>query len=166
LQGDFPKLYYVLVGEPVDNYDLLPFIRQSRLESRVYITGFVDRATFEACLQTIDIGINLRTGPSGGEMSAAVARLLAAGRPTIVSDVDGFAELPDDCVIKIRQDESEVEQLVAALRQLILDPSTRAAYGENARRYVQTEFSFTRVAQSYAEFIRECLNAADKPLSR
>jgi glycosyltransferase involved in cell wall biosynthesis len=164
LRGELPQLRYALVGEAVDHYELTPLVQQLGLDNIVHITGFVDSATFEAYLQMIDIGINLRTGPSGGEMSAGVVRLLAAGKPTIVSDIDGFAELPDDSVIKITQDNDEVEQLMAALRQLILDPSARAAYGENARRYAQSELSFTRVAQSYMEFIRKCLDAAHKHL--
>ena len=162
LRSDFPNLRYVIVGEAVDHYDLAPLIQRLDLANTVHITGFVGASTFESYLQMIDIGINLRTGPSGGEMSAGVTRLLAAGRPTIVSEVDGFAELPDNCVVKIKQDHHEIEQLVAVLRQLILDPAARAAYGENARRYAQSELSFTHVAQSYAEFIRECSDATSK----
>ena len=160
LRGDFPQLRYVIVGEAVDHYDLTPLIQQLGLADIVHFTGFVDAGTFESYLQMIDIAVNLRTGPSGGEMSGGVARLLAAGRPTIVSDIDGFAELPADCVVKIKQDNTEVEQLAAALRQLILDPAARAAYGENARLYAQSELSFNRVAQAYVEFIRNGLDAA------
>ncbi len=159
LRSDFPQLYYVIVGEAVDHYDLTPLIQQLDLANAVHLTGFVDAGTFESYLQMIDIGVSLRTSPSGGEMSGGLARLLAAGRPTVVSDVDGFAELPDDCVVKIKQDNTEVEQLTAALRRLILDPAARAAYGENARRYAQSELSFTRVARAYVEFIREGLDA-------
>jgi glycosyltransferase involved in cell wall biosynthesis len=153
--ADMP-LYYVLVGEPVEHYDLTSIIRQLGLEDRVHITGFVDSATFEAYLHLIDVGINLRTGPTGGEMSAGVVRLLAAGRPTIVSDIGGFAELPSQVVIKIGQDTEEVDRLVAALRQLITDPAARAAYGAAAQRYAEHELAFSRIAAQYAAFIREC----------
>ena len=156
------SLYYVLVGELVDQDDLMPIIQKFGLEDRVHITGFVDDATFEAYLHLIDIGINLRTGPTGGEMSAGVVRLLAAGRPTIVSEVDGFAELPDECVIKIRQDESEVDRLVEVLQRLILNPVARVAYSDNARRYSQAELSFERVVQSYADFLYQCTDAESK----
>jgi glycosyltransferase involved in cell wall biosynthesis len=159
LRDASPNLYYVLVGEPADHYDLASVIHQLRLQDRVHITGFVDSATFEAYVQMIDIGICLRTGPTGGEMSAGVTRLLAAGRPTIVSNVGGFAELPDECAIKIEQDESELEQLTAVLQQLILKPDMRATYRANAARYAQTKLSFKQVAESYADFIRASLPA-------
>ena len=158
LRDEFPQLRYVIVGETVDDYELAPLVQQFGLENIVHVTGFVDSATFEAYLQMIDIGINLRTGPSGGEMSAGVVRLLAAGRPTVVSNIDGFAELPDDCVIKIEQDDNEVDRLATALRLLIADPSVRTAYGLAARRYAERELAFSRIAAQYASFIQECLS--------
>ena len=161
LREEFPELYYLLVGEPVDNYDLLPVIQNLGLEQNVHITGFVDSATFEAYLHAIDVGVNLRTGPSGGEMSAGVVRLLAAGRPTIVSDIDGFAELPSDCMIKIQQDEYEIDRLTDALRRLISNPGVRAAYGEAAQRYAMGELAFSKTADQYAAFIQACLPGRD-----
>jgi glycosyltransferase involved in cell wall biosynthesis len=154
---------YVWVGEPAPSYNPMPLIRDLGLTDRVQVTGYVDGAEFEAWLHAVDIGLNLRSAPTGGEMSAALGRLMAHGRPVLVSDVGGFSDLPDDCVVKIRQDETEVEQVVTALRRLIADPSARAAYGEAARRYVQREWSFPRVARDYASFIQSCLDAIVAP---
>jgi glycosyltransferase involved in cell wall biosynthesis len=159
LRDAFLNLYYVLVGEPADQYDLAPMIQQLGLSDRVHITGFVDSATFEAYVQLIDVGVSLRTGPTGGEMSAGVVRLLAAGQPTIVSNVGGFAELPSQSVIKIDQDDGEVDRLAAALRQLLSDPAARAAYGAAASRYAEHELAFSHIARQYAAFIHECLPA-------
>jgi glycosyltransferase involved in cell wall biosynthesis len=157
LQAAFSQLYYVLVGEPVDHYDLAPLIQQLTLEDRVHITGFVDSAVFEAFQQMVDIGINLRTGPTGGEMSAGVVQLLAAGKPTIVSNIGGFSELPSSCVIKIDQDDYEVDRLATALQDLINEPGLRAAYGSAALHYAEHELAFRRIAARYAEFIQECV---------
>jgi glycosyltransferase involved in cell wall biosynthesis len=148
---------YVLVGEQVPGCDFTSLIQEIGLSDVVELTGFVNEDAFRMYLKTIDIGINLRTEPTGGEMSGSLVRLMAGGRPVIVSDVGGFADLPDDCVIKIRQDETEIEQLAAALRRLIADPMARARYGDAARRYVAQELSFPGVAQKYAAFIHECL---------
>jgi glycosyltransferase involved in cell wall biosynthesis len=162
LRGEWPNLHYVLVGELAPGYDLMPFIRDLGLANVVHLTGYVDEAEFRGCLAAVDIGINLRTGPSGGEMSGALLRLLANGRSVLVSDVGGFAEFPDNCVIKIRQDETEVEQLVMALRRLMTDPAARVAYGQAGRRYVQQEFSFPRVVEQIADFVCECIEQASR----
>jgi glycosyltransferase involved in cell wall biosynthesis len=159
VRAEISNFRYVLVGEPVPECDFRPLIDDLGLTDIVHVTGFVDDAEFQAYLNSVDIGVNLRTGPTGGEMSAAVVRLLASGRPTIVSDVGGFSDLPGECVVKVRQDEDEVAQLVTALRYLIVDAQARAAYGEAARRYVLREFAFPVVAQKYATFIRECLES-------
>jgi glycosyltransferase involved in cell wall biosynthesis len=159
LRNEMSNVRYILVGEQVPGCNFGPLIEELGLTDIVHLTGFVDDAAFQVYLNTIDIGINLRTGPTGGEMSATLVRLLASSRPTIVSDVGGFAALPDKCVVKLRQDTSEVEQLVAALRYLAANPHGRAAYGEAARQYVQRECSFESVAHRYTAFIRECLDS-------
>jgi glycosyltransferase involved in cell wall biosynthesis len=157
LRSEMPNLRYLIVGEPVAGYDLLPLIRELDLADVVRLTGYVDDAEFRAYLGAIDIGIALRAEPTGGEISGAAVRLMASGRATIMSDVGGFAEFPDGCVIKIRPGDDEIEQVVAAIRRLATDSHARAAYGQAAQRYVQQEFSFPRVAQQYEQFIHECL---------
>lgn len=156
LRSESPGLRYVIVGEPIADYDLSGLIAQFGLNDVVHVLGFVDDAQFRATMEAIDIGINLRTGPTGGEMSATLLQLLASARPTIVSNVGGFTDLPDECVIKIDQDQHEFERLAEALRSLTANAALRAAYGTAAQRYARTEFSMARVAQQYVDFMREC----------
>jgi glycosyltransferase involved in cell wall biosynthesis len=160
LKGSVPNFYFVIVGESVPGYDLTAVIERMELGDIVYQTGYVNQETFESYLGGVDIGINLRTGPTGGEMSSTLVRLLAHGRPVIVSHVGGFADLPDDCVIKIKQDEKEVASLEAAMRQLITHVDSRSRYGQVARRFVNDNFSFPQVAQQYIRFFRMCLERA------
>lgn len=159
LREKLPNLIYLLVGEVVPGYELKPLIYRLGLNEIVHLIGFVSGAEFQAYLNTVDIGINLRSAPTGGEMSATLVRLMASGRPVVVSNVGEFAAMPDDCVIKIEQDSNEVEALASALLRLSQEPMAREAYGGAARRYVEREFSFERVARQYESFIRECLEA-------
>jgi glycosyltransferase involved in cell wall biosynthesis len=160
LKETVPDFYFLLVGESVPGYDLTAVIERMGLGDIVHQTGYVAEEAFESYLDGIDIGVNLRTGPTGGEMSAALVRLLAHGRPTIVSDVGGFANLPEHCVIKIKQDENEVAALETALRQLILHADVRSRYSQAARRFIEDNYSFSQVAQQYMQFIKTCLETA------
>ncbi len=160
LKGTVPDFYFLLVGESVPGYDLTAVVERMGLGDIVHQTGYVDQEAFESYLDGVDIGVNLRTGPTGGEMSGTLVRLLAHGRPTIVSDVGGFANLPDQCVIKIKQDENEVTALETALRQLILQADVRFRYSQAARRFMKEKFSFSQVAQQYIQFIKMCLETA------
>jgi glycosyltransferase involved in cell wall biosynthesis len=163
LRLEYNNVQYLLVGKPIIGYDPAPLIDALGLNQMVHLTGYVDETTFDACLAATDIGINLRTGPTGGEMSATLNDLLRHGKTTIVSRVGGFERLPEDCVVKIGQGEQEVDELVSALRHLINEPAACRAYGDAARRYVVEELSFAQTAKRYLAFIEEVLQVDSRP---
>lgn len=155
-----PSIRLVLVGNPIDGYDLSGVIAQLGLEDSVIQTGFVAKDEYEAYLQHIDIGVNLRSQPTGGEMSASLLDLLAHGKPVLVSDVDGFQSLPETAVFKIPQDEQEIVCIIAALQQLVQDNDLCKQVGQAAKTYVQTNCSFTQTAQKMGAFLQVCQQTA------
>ena len=157
-----PQLRVILIGSAIDGYDLSAEIERLGIGELVRVTGYVVDADFSAYARAIDIGVNLRTAPTGGEMSAALVHLLAAARPTLVSNVDGFAALPDDAVIKIDQGAAEIDQAVASLQKLIEQPELRRRYGLAARRYAESTLTFSRVAHDYVDFMYDCRAAIVK----
>lgn len=159
IRGDAPPFRYLLLGKRVD-YDPDPLIAELGLDDIVIQTGYADEATFAAALQRVDVAVNLRSGPTGGEMSGALLRLLAHGRPTLVSDVGGFADFPDDVVVKITQDNTEVAQVAAALLRLLHDAAARQALGAAAQAHVAVHHAFPQVASQIADFVRGCVQTA------
>ncbi len=120
-------------------------------------TGYVDWNTFNDYCHLIDVGIDLRY-PTMGESSASVCRMLGAGKPCVVSDLGWFAELPDDCVVKL--DVAAGEQgLVQCLSDLIADQSLRRKMGENARRYIREQHGIESAAAQYVKFLGEVRRA-------
>jgi glycosyltransferase involved in cell wall biosynthesis len=156
LRKTLPPFRYLLVGEPVEGFDVEALIAGYDLHDLVLCTGYVDRATFARYLTHTDVGISLRTAPTGGEMSGALLYMMAHGQPVVVSDVGAFAELPAGAVWKIAQDEREAEALGHALQQLLAEPSLRRQMGEQARRYVQANHAFDAVAERILAFIQAC----------
>ena len=159
LRGTVPEFHYFIIGKPLAGYELTPLINELELNDIVYQIGYATPDEFESYLSQVDIGINLRTAPSGGEMSATLVRLLAHGKPTAVSNIGGFAALPNTCVLKIEQDADEISHLIAALRQVIVDADERTRYGQAAQAYVRDNYAFPRVAQQYAAFAEELIHA-------
>lgn len=153
LRHNLPDFHYVIVGKPISGYALELLIDELNLNDVVTMTGFVDDRTFQTYLSAVDIGINLRTGPTGGEMSGTLVRLMAHACPTLVSDVGGFAAFPDESVIKIKQDATEEQQLVDILTSLLTDGDMRQKYGQAARAYVQKTQSFEEVSQQIVTFM-------------
>jgi glycosyltransferase involved in cell wall biosynthesis len=73
------------------------------IPNAVRVTGFVEEQRFQAWLEAATVAVQLRD-LSNGESSAVVSRCLAAGIPTIVTNLGSAGELPDDCVTKVSRD--------------------------------------------------------------
>ncbi len=122
-----------------------PVPRPAQLESwlhglgirdRCAVTGRVPLGDLPVHIEAADVVVHLRY-PTGRETSAALLRVLAQGRPTIVSDLEHQADLPGDAVRRIGLSDEE-DALLQALLDLAGDPSARARLGraaaEHARR--------------------------------
>ncbi len=115
LKATYPQLRLMCVGQVVEGYDFMARVVELGLQDVVHVTGYVSPAEFSLYMQAIDIGLNLRY-PTWGEMSAALVRLLAVTKPTLVTDMASFADLPDAIVCKIPQGADESCVLEATLR--------------------------------------------------
>src|SRR6266508_2004578 len=132
------RFRYSLVGEFNSFYDVRELIRRYGMEDRVEITGHVTLEEFNQRIDETDIALNLRER-TVGETSASLCRIMAGGVCSIVADVGWFAELPNDCVVKVPLDTYSDRLLLAYLERLIEDESLRSRIAENARHYARTE---------------------------
>lgn len=154
LLSHFPTVRLFFVGEPLEWYDPVPLIEERGLAGKVTITGYLPMSTWYTLMAAMDLAVNLRH-PTLGETSAAVLRLLGEGVPTIVSDVGWYAELPDDCVVKVKVGEQMRADLHSAIASLLREPEQRTRLGQRGRAYVATHHSASSAAQSYATFLEE-----------
>jgi glycosyltransferase involved in cell wall biosynthesis len=84
---------------------------------------------------------------------------MAVGRPVVVSNVGWYAELPDDCCLKLEHDGTEVETLAQILLRLADDSERCQKMGERSRGYVAECCNPRAVARTYLEFVRDILSA-------
>jgi len=153
LLADFPDLRLVCVGEAVAGYDVEQEIAARGLETRVRLTGRVPLERLQRYIQAVDIGINLRY-PTWGEMSGTLVRLMAAGKPVLVTQAGSFSELPDESVIKIPYDAAvEVAELVQALSALLQERALRERIGAAARRYIVEQCTPADIGRQVAAFV-------------
>jgi glycosyltransferase involved in cell wall biosynthesis len=114
-------------------------------------TGRVTLDEMERLIDGCHVCVQLRW-PTAGEASGAALRCLRRGRPTIVSDVGWFAELPDEAVVKLPAglaESDEADLLGDTLRALRADPERRAALGRAARAHC-AERTWDGAAAAYA----------------
>jgi glycosyltransferase involved in cell wall biosynthesis len=152
LRADGVDARYVLVGSVSPNYDLEGLVARSRLGDAVQVTGYVPRGQFEDHVAAADLCVNLRH-PTGGETSASLLRLLGAGRPTLVSAVGAFAELPAGVAAQVDPGPAEGDQILAYCQLLLARPELAPALGARARQYVAAEHTLDGAAQGYARFL-------------
>ena len=151
---------YLLVGEVGES--LRRELRRLGGDA-VRTTGYVDWKAFNDYCNLIDLGIDLRY-PTMGESSASVCRILGAGKPCVVSDLGWFAEIPDDCAVKLDATADE-EALVACLSDLIADQSRRLRIGEAARKYIREQHGTEQAAARYLDFLDEVRDLGTKAQS-
>jgi glycosyltransferase involved in cell wall biosynthesis len=152
-------VHLLIVGEAAPVMDLAGEARRAGVAERVHVTGFVPFADFEAAIAASDLCLNLRY-PTAGETSASLLRVLAAGRPAIVSDFAQFAELPGEIALRVSLGDEEPAALAALLRELLADRPRLAAMGRAAREHVRLRHDPARAA---AAVVQACADFAALP---
>jgi glycosyltransferase involved in cell wall biosynthesis len=149
-----PNSKLILVGKvhpPNEPWfpDVQKMIINLGIERSVICSGFVDMSTFIHLVSSVDLAINLRH-PSAGETSAALIRLLFAGKPCIITAMDQYNEFPDDCCWKLIPDnEFEVDILAEYLKELAGNSELVTTMGKAASQYAKINHDIKNMVHSY-----------------
>jgi glycosyltransferase involved in cell wall biosynthesis len=144
-----PRLRLLLVGAAPDGGALQRLLETTGVLNRTVVAGHVPLAELAAHLEAADLVAHLRY-PTARETSAALLRALAQGRPTAVTDLENFADIPADAVVRLDPADEEGDLLRALLR-LGDRPQERARLGARARAFVAAAHSPARCRATYAE---------------
>jgi glycosyltransferase involved in cell wall biosynthesis len=165
-----PRLRVLLVGAEHSHFDVLDAARTAGVADIVSITGYIDERELPAYLGAADVVSSLRF-PTAGETSASWLRALAAGRPTLVTDLAQLAEVPtidprSRTVVHERPTMApqppvavsidildEVHSMVLALKALASDASLREALGVNALAHWRAHHTVARMIDDYEHAI-------------
>lgn len=148
-----PNSLYVIIGEESPTHSLRRLARSLGIADRVRQPGSLDLATLYRYLAAADVG--LFPGQEWGELPDGLLRVMSMARPAIVPHCAPYAEIADQCIVKVGEGAGEVAQTVAALWALASHPPLRLSYGRQAARYVQREHALSDTARRYAEFLEE-----------
>lgn len=156
-----PRCHLVFVGKNDGGEygdELMRTIRESGLGRRILVTGFASSSSFSNYLQAADLGVQLRA-LARGETSRAVLDCMAHGMATVINSNGTMAELPDEVLVKLPDQFSDLE-LSQAILSLWLNPEQRRALGGAAREYVQQHHAPAEVGQQYAVAIEKFIEEA------
>ena len=145
LLRSFPETWVVLVGpegSAGDQGRLRDQAEAAGVEARVVLPGMTEDVP--AAMAGFDIVAHL---PSDESFGLALAEAMAAGLPTVATDIGGCREVVQDGVTGTLVPLDDADALVAALTSLLdpeAGPGRRARFGAAGRRRVLAEFSLDR----------------------
>jgi glycosyltransferase involved in cell wall biosynthesis len=142
-----PNLRLLLAGPAKDALGLANLLERLGVRRRTVLTGRVPLWTLPAHVEAADVVVNLRY-PTARETSAALLRVLAQGRPTVVSDLEHLSGLPEDAVVRADLTDEEGDVTRAILR-LAATPRLRERLATAARNFVAREHSPARTRAAY-----------------
>lgn len=148
LREGYP-VHLVFAGEPAP--EVLELLVRSKLDGysdNVICTGYLDDVDYFSAIYAADVIVNLRN-PTMGESSGTLAHALAAGRPTIVSDMNQYREFPHSVCWKLTHDSNETDLLFEYLAVLLREPNLRRAMSANAIDFAHQVLGLDKVAQQW-----------------
>jgi glycosyltransferase involved in cell wall biosynthesis len=128
-------------------------------EPRVIRLPYVPQEKFWQLAAATDICVNLRY-PSAGETSGIAVKLMAIGKPVVVTQSEELSALPDVAAIRVEPGEAEVDMLAEYLQLLAVEPEMRSAIGQKAAQHMREHHAVDRVAGCFLEVIERVARMA------
>jgi glycosyltransferase involved in cell wall biosynthesis len=144
-----PRLRLLLAGPIPDEERLRSLLAAEGVAGRTVVTGRVPLEDLAAHVEAADVVVHLRY-PTARETSGALLRVLAQGRPTVVSDLEHQADLPDDAVLRV-DSTRETEEVTRAILALAGDQALRERLGAAATAHVARAHAPGLVAAAWEE---------------
>jgi glycosyltransferase involved in cell wall biosynthesis len=152
-----PAARLLLVGEGPLRSALEKAAAGPDLDGAVYFAGY--RADVAALLSRCDLFVlsSLEEG-----MPNALLEAMAAGIPSVVTDVGGNAEVIEEGITGYLVPASDPEALAGRITDLLLDPDLRRRQGEVARRRFESRFTLERMTSAYHALYDEVLERSGR----
>jgi glycosyltransferase involved in cell wall biosynthesis len=151
---------YSTDGSQFSLEELQSFARQVGVSDRVGFTGFVDQPA--AAIRALDIVVHASTQPE--PFGLTIVEAMSCGRPVIVSDAGGAAELiqsntngaratskatpAESAQIALSHTPGNAEQLAARIIDLARDAQLRARFGSTGEAAVKDRFEISQLANA------------------
>lgn len=133
-------------------------LRDAPPQARVVFAGRVDATDLPSYYRAAAVGVL----PSTSRLEAfgiAALECMASGRPVVVSDMPGVAEVLEDGVTGLVAEPLDPSDLAEKIRRLALDAELARTMGKAARERVLLRFTLPRVVDSLLEVYRGALAA-------
>ncbi len=166
-----PRAHLLVAGEDAPYFDVADAAHAAGVADRVTMAGFLPDRAIGEYLAAADVCLCLRW-PTSRESSASWLRCLAAGKPTVVTDLAHTVDVPTldprtwttttaatdadatpDAVAVGIDILDEDHSLRLAMRRLATDAPLRRALGASAHRFWAAHHTLEHMAADYARLL-------------
>jgi glycosyltransferase involved in cell wall biosynthesis len=142
--AEYSDVRLMVVGEGEQKASLEDCAKRLRIEKNVRFLGRVSSEKLHSLYLHADVYVQ----PSLYEpLGIAILEAMSMGKPIVASRVGGIPELVTSGVEGLLVEPGNAFQLGESIRSLFSDSSLRRKCGHNARRKVETDFTWTKAAQ-------------------
>ena len=147
-----PNVRLLLAGPVGDPSWLNSLLDRTGVANRTIVAGRLDAGDFAAAMAITDAVVHLRY-PTARETSAALLRVMAQGRPVIISDIANQSEIPADVARRVDSCDEE-GGVTRAIDWILQNPQAAQEMGERARRHTVTEHSDAKTRETYERLLQ------------
>jgi len=152
IRAKFPNVRFVIIGDGEERPTLESMIADLGLKDAVLLPGL--RSDIPRILQAFDIFVlpSLYEG-----LSRALMEAMAAGLPSIVTDVGGNAEAVEQGETGFVLPAGDEEGFTSSLETLLRNPDLRRSMGKAGRERAHKLFDAERMARQYIDLYQRLL---------
>lgn len=159
----FPDYDLIIAGDGVKRSELQNLINNLGLDKKVKLMGMLPRKEILKLLN----GCEIFVCPSRIEPFGIVnLEAMAAGKPVIASKVDGVPEVIEDGVNGILVEPENVNQLVDAISNLLINEDLRNKLSVNGKKIVEEKYSWEVVGERYFDLFKDIANRNVSPFGK
>jgi glycosyltransferase involved in cell wall biosynthesis len=130
-----------------------------KLENHLGFIGF--QSDTVSIYRSLDIVVHASTQPEPFGMT--IIEAMSCGKPVIVSNAGGAAEIIDSGNDAIGFQLGNLEELIQAIKYLIENPSQREMLGQNARKTVLNKFDTSRLSEQILAIYTNLISPVQLP---
>jgi glycosyltransferase involved in cell wall biosynthesis len=147
-----PEALLILIGDGPCRQELETRAAQLGLAAHVRFEGRQPAASICHWLQASDL---FALVSSNEGFPCSLSEAMAAGLPSVVSDIPGSAQLIDSGVHGLVVPVGDEARIAEAIAGLLADPESRARMAEAARRRIVENYSTAKVLDRYERLFQE-----------
>ena len=154
-----PEALLILIGDGPCRQELETRAAQLGLAAHVRFEGRQPAASICHWLQASDL---FALVSSNEGFPCSLSEAMAAGLPSVVSDIPGSAQLIDSGVHGLVVPVGDEARIAEAIAGLLADPESRARMAEAARRRIVENYSTAKVLDRYERLFQESCSSVGR----